>query len=193
MQMTETAWVFEYETLKIKEEKKADELGVIFKAVRQELINILGLNLMPMEDEDGKLRRAKENEYIPMSIMTAREGFVEAFIQRNEELTNVEKAEQQLEEEEKTGKSEMMSEDELDDFLQEDITFLDDPEELAKYAVRTSPDTQWINNNIVVPLETEAEIKKSKEEVPMKVSIKSESVNERIVPKSKRHVTVSSE
>lgn len=191
--MTDTAWSFEYETLVLREERRVEEVGTLFKAVRKELMNLLGLNLMPMEDEDGKLRRPTEYEYIPLAVMTAREGFVEAFLQRNEELSQMEEVEKDLEKEEQTGKSDVLTPEELDDFMHEDITFLDDPEELQRQAVLASPGTKWINKNIVKPLETEAKVAKEKDETPMKVSIQSEPVAERPISKSKRRVTVSSE
>lgn len=192
--MNETKWAFEYEVLRMKEERRVEEVGLMFKAIRKELINILGLNLMPMEDpETHLLRRPGENEYIPLAVMTSREGFVEAFVQRNDELKQQEEAAKDLEAEGETGKTEMMSAEELDDFLQEDITFLDDPIELQKYAVRSSPETQWIQENIVRPLESEAKVKEEKKEASMKVSIKAEAVDEKPVSKSKRRVTVSSE
>ncbi len=192
--MNETKWLFEYEILRMKEERRAEEVGTMFKAIRKELLNILGLNLMPMEDaETGLLRRPDENEYIPLAVMTAREGFIEAFVQRNDDLKQQEEAAKELEKEEVLGKSDAMSEEELDDFMHEDITFLDDPEELQKYAVRCSPESQWINNNVIKPLAEEKKVILEKDEAPMKISIQSEPVEERPVAKSKRRVTVSSE
>jgi hypothetical protein len=192
--MNETKWMFEYEVLRLKEERRAEEVGTMFKAIRKELLNILGLNLMPMEDaETGLLRRPNEFEYIPLAVMTAREGFIEAFVQRTDDLKQQEEAAKDLENEEVLGKSEAMSEEELDDFMKDDIVFLDDPVELQKYAVRSAPETKWINDNVVKPLVEEAKVKEEKEEAPMKISIKSEPVDERPVSRSKRRVTVSSE
>lgn len=191
--MNETKWMFEYEVLRMKEERRAEEVGTMFKAIRKELLNILGLNLMPMEDENGLLRRPDENEYIPLAVMTAREGFIEAFVQRNDDLKQQEEAAKDLENEETLGVSDAMSEEELDEFMKDEVVFLDDPAELQKYAVRSSPETKWINNNVIKPLEEEKKVILEKEEAPMKISIKSEPVDERPVAKSKRRVTVSSE
>jgi hypothetical protein len=191
--MNETKWMFEYEVLRMKEERRAEEVGTMFKAIRKELLNILGLNLMPMEDENGLLRRPDENEYIPLAVMTAREGFIEAFVQRNDDLKQQEEAAKDLEKEETLGMSDAMSEEELDEFMKDDIVFLDDPEELQKYAVRSSPETKWINSNVIKPLEEEKKVILEKEEVPMKISIKAEPVDERPVSRSKRRVVVSSE
>jgi hypothetical protein len=192
--MNETKWMFEYEVLRMKEERRVEEVGTLFKAFRKELINLLGLNLMPMEDpETHLLKRPGENEYVPLAVMTSREGFVEAFVQRNDELRQQEEAAKDLETEASSGKTEMMDEEELEKFLEEDIVFLDDPVELQKYAVRSSPETQWINENIVKPLESEAKVKEEKKEASMRVSIKAEAVDEKPVSKSKRRVTVSSE
>jgi hypothetical protein len=165
----------------------------MFKAVRKELLNILGLNLMPMEDENGLLRRPDENEYIPLAVMTAREGFIEAFVQRNDDLKQQEEAAKDLENEEVLGKSDAMSEEELDEFMKDEVIFLDDPEELRKYAIRSAPETQWINKNVIKPLEEEKKVILEKEETPMKISIKAEPVDERPISKSKRRVVVSSE
>ncbi|MFA5163907.1 MAG: hypothetical protein WC441_05330, partial [Patescibacteria group bacterium] len=192
--MNETKWMFEYEVLRMKEERRAEEVGTMFKAIRKELLNILGLNLMPMEDsETGLLRRPDENEYIPLAVMTAREGFIEAFVQRNDDLKQQEEAAKDLEGEETLGVSESLSEEELDEFMKDEVIFLDDPVELQKYAVRSAPETKWLNENVVKPLAEEAKVKQEKEEAPMKISIQSEPVDERPVAKSKRRVTVSSE
>ncbi len=185
--------MFEYEVLRIKEERRAEEVGTMFKAIRKELLNILGLNLMPMEDENGLLRRPDENEYIPLAVMTAREGFIEAFVQRNDDLRQQEEAAKELENEETLGVSESMSEEELDEFMKDEVVFLDDPEELKKYAIRSAPETQWINKNVIKPLEEEKKVILEKEEAPMKISIQAEPVDERPVSKSKRRVVVSSE
>ena len=185
--------MFEYEVLRIKEERRSDEVGTMFKAIRKELLNILGLNLMPMEDENGLLRRPDENEYIPLAVMTAREGFIEAFVQRNDDLKQQEEAAKDLEKEETLGVSDAMSEEELEEFMRDEVVFLDDPAELQKYAVRSSPETKWINENVVKPLAEEKKVILEKEEAPMKISIQSEPVDERPVAKSKRRVTVSSE
>jgi hypothetical protein len=190
--MNETKWALEYETLKLKEKRKADEFGEIYKAVRREIINLLGLNIMPLEDsETGLLRRPNENEYTPMVIFTAREGIVEAFIQKNDELRSQEEVEKELEEESVKESDKPLSPEELDDFFKDDIVFLDDPEELKKRAVRMSPETAWLNKNVIQVLEDEKEVKKSKE--PMKISVQSEEVELAPVAKSKRKVFITTE
>jgi hypothetical protein len=190
--MNDTRWAFEYETLRLKETRRSEEVGTIFKAGRRELINLLGLNMMPLEDpETHLLRRPGENDYIPLAVMTAREGMVEAFIQKNEELMQQEQAAKDLELEETTGKAEMMSSEELDDFMKEDIVFLDDPEELKKRAVMASPETKWLTNNVVKTLEDEKKIKEDKD--AMKVAVQSEAVELAPVSKSKRRVVITAE
>jgi len=190
--MNDTRWAFEYETLRLKETRRSEEVGTIFKAGRRELINLLGLNMMPLEDpETHLLRRPGENDYIPLAVMTAREGMVEAFIQKNEELMQQEQAAKDLELEETTGKAEMMSSEELDDFMKEDIVFLDDPEELKKRAVMASPETKWLTNNVVKTLEDEKKIKEDKD--AMKVAVQSEAVELAPVSKSKRGVVITAE
>lgn len=190
--MNDTKWSFEYETLAIKEKRRVDDLEFLLKVVRNELVMLLGLNLLPLEDpETGLLRRPGENEFVPLSIMTAREGFVEAFLSRNEEFMQQEKAAEDLEKEAKSGESEMMSADELDKFMQEDITFLDNPEELNKYAAWTTPESQWVQNNVVKKLDDEVEEKK--EERPKLLTVKIESEpdsSEKVVSKSKRRVVI---
>lgn len=190
--MNETCWAFECETLRLKEERRADELGMIFKAVRRELINLLGLNMMPFEDQEtGRLRRAGEDEYVPLAVLTAREGMVEAFIQKNEEYEQQEKAAKDVEFEEQTGQTEMLSPEELDEFMGQDLVFLDDPEELKRRAALAAPETKWVSANVVKALEAEKEAKNNKD--AMKVTVQSEKVEVAQVSKSKRRVVITPE
>lgn len=196
--MNDTCWAFEHELLKLKEERRAEEFSSVFKAARRELINLLGLNMLPLEDpETGLLRRPAENEYIPLAVMTARDPMIEALVKKNDEYMQQEQAAKELKEEEATGKSEMMSPEELDAFMGEDIVFVDDPEELKRKAALAAPETKWMNDHVVKVLETEREVKAEKEakhdKDTMKVTLQSEKVEMIPVSRSKRRVVISSE
>jgi hypothetical protein len=99
--MNDTQWLFELESLNYGEEKRYDELNIMAKMIREAAVSILGLNLMPIEeelpvelggglDETGKpimrLRSPNENEIIPLAIMTGREEILSEILKRSKEM-----------------------------------------------------------------------------------------------------------
>ena len=49
--MNDTQWLFELESLYAKEEQRYEEIQVLTDVARKGLVSILGLNLMPIEEE----------------------------------------------------------------------------------------------------------------------------------------------
>lgn len=151
--MNQTKWMFEYESLCMQEEQKQEDIVNMYKAVREGLINILGLDLMPIEDEDGKLRRPLSGEFMPLSVMIAREDIITKLSERIEEMRSLEDVDEELLEE----SEQPMSSEELEDFLKEDIVFLDDPEEMRRRSALSAPESKWVLSNVIKPLPVSAE------------------------------------
>lgn len=135
----------------MQEEQKYEDIVNLFKAVRTGLITILGLDIMPIEDEDGRLRRPKENEYMPLSMMIANESIMNLLSERTEALKTQDDVDDAVE------RDEDLSVEELDSFIQEDIVFLDDPEELKKRLAMAAPESKWVAKNVIKPLPVTSE------------------------------------
>lgn len=77
--MTDAQWLFEYMLLRERERNKEKEtyelINQSLKAIKQLLINILGLNLVPGDKDDEKER------IIPLSLMTARREILELMLE----------------------------------------------------------------------------------------------------------------
>lgn len=79
--MNSTQWLFELEGLTRKDEMKYEDIEGLFKISRKVLIDLLGLNIIPIEservDEQGvavrDVRPPLDHEFTPLSVMTARE------------------------------------------------------------------------------------------------------------------------
>jgi hypothetical protein len=50
-EMNDTQWLFELESLYAKEEQRYEEIQVLSEVARKGLVSILGLNLMPVEED----------------------------------------------------------------------------------------------------------------------------------------------
>jgi len=159
--MNDTRWVHEIESLSIAEEEKAEEISTIARMVRQSLINLFGLNLMPLEDpETKKLVRMSEGEFVPLVVFTGREEIMKVASERQVDLQEQDKAEGDLDKEAR-GEEVPMTPEELDEFMKGDVEFEDDWETLEKRAVWNSPETKKFLENNVLPLEQLAEMQKS--------------------------------
>jgi hypothetical protein len=158
--MNSTQWLFELESLYAEEEKKIKDFAETYKAIKKDLINMLGLNIMPIEEEvyiEGtgenviKFRRAKDEEYIPMSVFTCNEGLLSELLRKNKELLDQEKADDFCE-------SDDMTVEELEDYVNEGIPeFLDDQDKLDKYLVWNSPKTKKLLDTLVTPISDDVE------------------------------------
>lgn len=150
--MNPTKWLFEYEALCMQEEQKYEDVVNLYKATRTGLINILGLDLLPIEGEDGKLRRMKDGEFIPLSMLIAREDIMTLLSERLEDLKTSEEVDKEIESE-----IEEMTSEELEGFIKEDIVFLDDPEEMKRRLAMASPESKWVLKTVIKPLPVSAE------------------------------------
>jgi hypothetical protein len=159
--MNETMWVHEIESLNIAEEARVEEVSTIARMVRQSLINLFGLNLMPLEDpETKKLVKMKEGEFVPLVVFTGREEIMKVASERQADLQSQEEVEEELGKE-AIGEEHIMSPEELDEFIEGDIEFDGDWESLEQKAMWESPETQNFLKNNVLPLDQLAEMQKA--------------------------------
>lgn len=149
--MNETRWLFEVESLRSFKERSDQEKLDAIQYIKKSVINILGLNLMPIQDEKtGLLRRPEDDEIYPLVAAMGREDFIKALAERYEEMTIQEDVKEELDTE-MTG-LDKMDVDELDEFIG-DIEFVDDPEASRKKSVWHSETTQNYIKSNVLPLE----------------------------------------
>jgi hypothetical protein len=170
--MNDTQWLFELESLYAKEEQRYEEIQVLSEVARKGLVSILGLNLMPVEediplesiDEEyvgaiggerilTKLRHPKDHEFLPLSILMGREEIIAEIIKRQQELHDQE----ELDSKEESGEIVHMTPEELDAFMNDgvdegDMVFLEDAVDLEKQMIWQSEEIQKINKALVKPM-----------------------------------------
>jgi len=157
--MNDTQWIFEYESLRYEEEERINELKLIAQHTKKAVINLLGLNLLPIEGEDGLLRRPEDHEVVPLAALTGNEAVIKEIGERNEEYYAQEEA---LKKEtiDETGIEEVgsdMGAEELDEWMMGDIEFADDPEEIRKRLAMTEAQPLYDNGVITVVGDDEKE------------------------------------
>jgi len=154
--MTDTQWLFELEGLYKLQERGYDDKVAMAGLIKKGIINILGLNLMPVSEplpeeeqallakfgetgaESCRLRRATEDEFIPLALMTGREEIISEIIKKQKELIDQENADKA----EESGN--ILTPEELDEIFGNDKEivvpddmdvpeFITDPKDLAKF------------------------------------------------------------
>ena len=188
-QMNPTQWVWEAESVIIAEEDRVEELKAIFKVVKATTIRLLGLNINPIEEEDGRLRTPGDNEIIPLSIWCGSETILKDVLERNKQMADQDKVEADIE----AGVGNPTSKLSVDEFdalmdnmdAQGDIDF-DDDTDLFSNPEWTSEDARAMRSQLIETLDVPGINKKAKvtiEEIddddmpelmnPMKVVIES--------------------
>jgi len=187
--MNPTQWVWEAESVIIAEEDRVEELKAIFKVVKATTIRLLGLNINPIEEEDGRLRTPGDNEIIPLSIWCGSETILKDVLERNKQMADQDKVEADIE----AGVGNPTSKLSVDEFdalmdnmdAQGDIDF-DDDTDLFSNPEWTSEDARAMRSQLIETLDVPGINKKAKvtiEEIddddmpelmnPMKVVIES--------------------
>jgi len=125
--MNATQWLWEAESMAIAEEDRVEELEAIFDIVKSTTIRLLGLNINPIEEEDGRLRPPEDTEIIPLSIWSGNEVILKEVLERNKQMVEQDKTEAGIESGSE-GSASDMSADELDALMNDfgDIEFDDD-------------------------------------------------------------------
>jgi hypothetical protein len=147
-ELNETQLFLEVEAINLEEERKYEDLGLIAKAAKKAIINLLGLNLLPIEDSETKLLRMPEDhEILPLIMFIGHEGILKGLSEKVQDLEAQELALKQVEEEKKSGKEEI-STDEFLDFMESDLEFVDE-KEIKRLSVINSPGYEYLAKNVV--------------------------------------------
>ena len=168
--MNDTQWVFETECLQFGEENKVEELKTIMTIVRQSIINMFGLNIMPIEDpETGQLRLMGENEYMPLIFAL---GSPEVISEIGKKLREYETQEEVAVDKLKVQE---MSPEDLDSYIDGDIEFAS-PEDARKQLIWNSPASKFLRDNFIKDLdemsgEKTSESDETSDELPAKVRV----------------------
>jgi hypothetical protein len=161
--MNSTQWNFELLGLVERDKRKYEDISSIMKVSRNSLIDMLGLNTIPVEeslvDEEGntytRLRKPDENEITPLAFLCGNDAVLSKVAESHAELQKQE----ELEEKEESGKIVMMTPEELDEFMQDDdLIFPDDPEELEKKLKWESFENKEILKHMVKPMNQKDDI-----------------------------------
>lgn len=168
--MNDTQWLFELEGLYVKEEQRIEEIKVLSKVFKKAVVDLLGLNLLPVEEqipiEDRdpeylgaigeeevytRLRHPEEHEIIPLAILMGREEMVAEIIKRQKELYEQE----DLDRKEEAGDLVHMTPEELEAFMDEDdgdLDFIEDSAAREKRMIWESEEYQKMNAALVQPM-----------------------------------------
>jgi hypothetical protein len=128
--MNATRWAFEIEALNLAEEQRIEEQKTMFDIVKTSLIQLLGLNLMPVEDGENGYRLPKDHEVIPLSVWVGSGGeLLKEALERNKQYLDQVRLESEVGESLRKPEAELTPE-EFDDLFDGDISF--DDETLAR-------------------------------------------------------------
>jgi hypothetical protein len=156
--MTPTQWLFELESLAVLDERRYTDIADLFKLGRDSLIDLLGLNIMPIEtmehDEDGTeysvLRRPKEHEILPLSLLCGSESIISEVLEKNKQYLEQEELNSSI------SKANVPDVEELEEFFgtEDDLEFPDDPVALEKMLKWNSESTKATLKSMVEPMES---------------------------------------
>lgn len=171
--MNDLQWLFEFESYAQERTEKYEDIKTIMLSLKKMIINLLGLNIMPLEEEDGgRLRLPTDDEIMPFSLIAGNEGFVTTVGDRWKDY----KAQQE------NDKAEIEQSVAVYDTIEEyeatlpdrEVVFPDDPEEFRKFMLWNSPETKRVMETWVKPLEKEPEneVKSNVSRLPKRRSVK---------------------
>ena len=154
-EMNSTQWLFELESLYHREETKFEEYTAIGDIIRKSFISMLGLNLLPIEEQIGvdslgdpivRYRRPKDEEILPLTMFVGREEIIKEVLDRQKAMYS----QDEYDELEEAGEVKHMTPEELDAFMadDDDIVF-DDPDEARKKRIWNSEGTRLALNSLV--------------------------------------------
>jgi hypothetical protein len=159
--MNATQWLFELEGIALADERKYDDIHSLVKIGRRTLIDLLGLNIMPVSDDTidnlgnviTTLRRPEDTEVTPLAILCGNETMLSKVYEMHEELAKQDEIEKKIDE----GKIVEMTPEALDEFMQGDgdIDFLDGDISLMEKKLKwRSQENRDILSAMVKPLES---------------------------------------
>jgi len=159
--MNDTQWVFELESMNLEDEEKLKQMSELTEIIRESVANMLGLNLLPVEDvETGLLRKPVQDEYVPLALALGRADYVKMVMEKREEFAMQEQERFKLMDEgllspgapSKADDIVERTPEELEEFMKDegDIDFENTPEEMQKLMDWGSKETQAYLENIVL-------------------------------------------
>lgn len=134
--MNHTQWMYELQGLAQQDERNYKDTEILIKIARNTAIDLLGLNMMPVEEittdkatgeEIVRLRQPKESEIIPLSVLTGNEGMVSEILKKHQEIREQEDLDTKLLEETSSGSGGPTLEDleELEQAYEDDLEFIE--------------------------------------------------------------------
>jgi hypothetical protein len=175
--MNSSQWLCELEGLYYGEDNRVEEMKAIGRLVRLQMVQLLGLNLMPMteevdsvdlegidprllspEDAQGggkvtKLRRATEFEIMPLALLCGNNEVLMELYKKNKEFIEQEEMDQKIESGDKA-----MSAEDLEQFMrqnlspEDDLVFVEDPAKFSQLMKWNSEETQNALAQLVQPM-----------------------------------------
>lgn len=144
--------------MNLEDERKFEQMRTVTTMVKDGVINLFGLNAMPVEDEEtGLLRQMESGEFIPLSLMMGRDDAIAMIMEKQQEYIDQERERAALMSEGiQTGvpREDMANEmtpDELDEFMNvNEPQFENTPEEIRQMMSWGGNETQFYLENLVL-------------------------------------------
>ena len=148
--------------MRIAEEDRVEEMKALMDITKATMIKLLGLDVVPVEDDNGRLRHPKDTEIIPLSLLCGSEAILSEVLERNKQLVEQEKIEEEIEGGTGNPVSEMTA-DELDELMNDmgDIEF-DPDDDLTKRLEWDSVEAKTMRKQLIQVLDVPGINKKSK-------------------------------
>jgi hypothetical protein len=175
--MNSTQWTFEYLSHIEEQDRRYEEITALSEMISSAIINLLGLNIAPIEEEDPetgvkRLRPPEKHEFTPLAALLAPEEIRQGIIKKHDELALQQSVDAELEAEESIPTAE-----DIDASLG-DIDFLEDTETLLKKAAWDSPQAKEMRELFIENAEDQPSIEEllqepdSRDEKQMKEAAK---------------------
>ena len=95
--LNDTQWVFELEAMNKEDTDHYKDLSKISEMVKEQLANMLGLNVIPIEDPNtGYLRMPEPDEFVPLSLLLGNDQVLEHAKKQLDEFYTQENVKKQL-------------------------------------------------------------------------------------------------
>lgn len=144
--MNTPRWLFEAYQIRLEDEEKVKLMGMVseqaVRALKNILVGVLGLNVMPIEEPDPSdpdkmiLRWQKDGEFIPMLLGVGRPDFLKTAYERIDELRMKENV--------------ANATSEIDGYSEDDLDFFDELPADAQQAFWNDPLTKAVRDNLPI-------------------------------------------
>lgn len=153
--MNSTQWAFEYLSYIEEQDKRYNEIETLADLVRSGVINLLGLNIVPIEEEtDGikRLRPPEDHEFTPLATLLASPEMLKAVMDKHNELAMQKQVDTDLAKE-----KDVLTAEDIDEQLA-DIEFMESAEDLLKKAAWSSPRAKEMRKLLIGNLDDQPSI-----------------------------------